>query len=156
MISNPKPVRERFGIRFSIVARRWRRELDASLAAVGLSDATWTPLVHLDETGGGISQKQLASLVGVDASTLVRLVDILEQKAWITRRPDENDGRSRLVYLTEEGRVQVRHIRAQLEQAEKALLEGIGDEELASTLSFIDELDSRLLAAQRLRTGGEQ
>lgn len=156
MTSPRNPTRERFGIRFSIVARRWRRELDAALALAGLSDATWSPLVHLDETGGGISQKHLAGLVGVDASTLVRLIDILEQKGWITRLADVNDGRSRLVHLTDAGREQVRLIRERLELTELALLEGMDDADVATTLKFIDALDERLMAAHRQRTGADQ
>src|SRR3546814_991440 len=73
-------LRSRFGIRFSLLARRWRQVLDAHLATAGLSDATWIPLVHPSETGGGITQKELAALVGIDGSCLVRLLDILCRK----------------------------------------------------------------------------
>src|SRR5690606_36107404 len=95
--------RFRFGIRFSLLARRWRRALDARLAAGGLSDATWVPLVHLQESGGGITQKELAALVGIDGSSLVRVLDILSRQGLVERRLDEADGRARLVYLTPTG-----------------------------------------------------
>ena len=131
-----------------MVARRWRRELDAALANAGLTDATWTPLVHLDETGGGISQKQLAALVGVDASTLVRLLDILERKDFIERRADSHDGRSRLVYLTPQGDAHVRQIRELLLQNEEAMLSDISDSEISNMLDVLERIDARL--AERL------
>lgn len=42
--------RDSFGMLLVGVARRWRSALDASLAEVGLSDATWGPLVHIGRT----------------------------------------------------------------------------------------------------------
>lgn len=156
MTSSFSGAKARFGIRFSIVARRWRREIEAAVARAGLTDATWSPLVHLDETGGGISQKQLAALVGVDASTLVRLLDILETKGLVIRRVDPADARARLVDLTSEGERQVGLIRAQLQQTESALLEGMDEAEVAAALSLIDRLDEKLVAAHALRAGGDQ
>src|SRR3546814_3268371 len=77
--------------------------LNAHLATAGLPDATWIPLVHLSETGGGITQKELAALVGIDGSSLVRLIDILCRKGLVERRADESDGRARLIHLTPAG-----------------------------------------------------
>src|SRR5690554_7415022 len=72
--------RDRFGIRFSMLSRLWRRTIDQQMAAVGLSDISWAPLIHLAESGDGVSQKELASLVGIDGSSLVRLLDTLESR----------------------------------------------------------------------------
>ena len=88
MIAAPITPRSRFGIRFALLARRWRQSLDAHLAEAGLSDATWVPLVHLHESGGGITQKDLAALVGIDSSSLVRLLDILCRQGLAERRVD--------------------------------------------------------------------
>ena len=86
--------RARLGVRFALLARRWRRVLDARLAASGLSDATWVPLVHLEESGGGVTQKELAALVGIEGSSLVRLIDILGRQGLVERRVDTTDGRA--------------------------------------------------------------
>lgn len=149
-------VRTRFGIRFSIVARRWRQEIEAALAQEGLTDATWTPLIHLDESGGGILQKQLAAQVGVDASTMVRLLDILEQKGWIERRADPDDARARRLYLTPSGQQQVAHLRTILQRAEAALLDKLSDRDVAGALAVIDTLDAGLIAARDARKAAEQ
>ena len=144
-MTSPCPTaRSRFGIRFSLIARRWRRELVSALASEGLTDATWAPLVHLDETGGGITQKQLAALVGVDASSLVRLLDILERKGLIERKADAADGRSRRVYLTADGDVQVRKIREHLVRNEEAMLVDISDDDIALMVDMLERIDVRL------------
>ena len=80
MAIDDTPPRFRFGHQFSLLARQWRRAVETRLEQAGLTDATWAPLVHLSASGGGITQKELAALVGIDGSTLVRLLDILSDK----------------------------------------------------------------------------
>ena len=124
----------RFGIAFMQLARQWRRAVDARLAEAGLTDATWSPLVHLDYRPDGVVQKDLAHLVGIDDSSLVRLVDLLEQRQLIERRVDEQDRRAKRIVLTDIGRTAVRDIRKTLHAAEAEMLAGLGDEEIAAML----------------------
>lgn len=143
MISHHFP-RSRFGIVFSLVARRWRRSIEAHLAAAGLTDATWVPLVHLKETGGGITQKELAALVGVDGSSLVRVLDILAREGLIERRRDDADGRARLIYLTPHGEGRVGEIRQELDKAEAVILSELSDSDIASLLVHFETIDRRM------------
>ena len=138
--------RSRFGFRFSLLGRRWRRAMEADLSAAGLTDATWVPLVHLNETGGGITQKELAGLVGVDGSSLVRVLDILEREGLIERRRDESDGRARLIHLTSQGERRVGLIRKELARAEEAVLCDLADEDIARMLDCLDRIDHRMTA----------
>lgn len=144
--------RARFGIRFSLLARRWRRALDAQLAAAGLSDATWLPLVHLQENGDGITQKDLAALVGIDSSSLVRLLDILSRSGLVERRVDPADARARRIHLTGAGRDRVAEIRAELARVEEDLLAGISDAELTAMLGHFAAIDRRLQAKAQEET----
>lgn len=141
-------LRSRFGIRFSLLARRWRRVLDAHLAQAGLTDATWVPLVHLKESGGGITQKELAARVGVDGSTLVRVIDILSRQGLVERRRDETDGRARLIHLTEDGERRVAEIRRELAKGEEAMLADLSDEEVAAMLAQLDRIEARISALE--------
>ena len=145
--------RLRFGFQLVGFARRWRRELDRRLADVGLTDATWAPLIHLHEAGEGNSQKELAALVGIDGSSLVRLLDILAGRGLIERRVEESDRRTRLVFLTPAGREAVEDIRAQLLQAETAMLGDLSDDEISIILKAFDKVDQRL-ATGRDRPAG--
>jgi MarR family transcriptional regulator, transcriptional regulator for hemolysin len=150
MQSNSSSPRSQFGIRFSLLARRWRRALDARLAEAGLSDATWVPLIHLQATGGGVTQKELAALVGIDGSSLVRLLDILCRQELVERRVDENDNRARLIFLTPKGEQRVAEIR--LELAEEDMLVDISDADLAAMLDHFDSIEQRLAANQLRRS----
>ncbi len=134
-----------------MLARRWRRALDERLAEAGLSDATWAPLVHLQVTGGGITQKELAALVGIDGSSLVRLLDILCRQGFAERRVDESDSRARLIYLTESGEQRVAAIRRELAKGEEEMLADISDADIATMLEHFDQIEERLTAMQTRR-----
>ena len=99
------PSRDRLGFLMVTLTRQWRRFVEEQLAVSGLTDATWTPLLHLRAWGDGVTQKELAERVGLDGSSLVRLLDILEGKGWVERRADPADRRSKRIFLTEEGKV---------------------------------------------------
>ncbi|MFG1183753.1 MarR family winged helix-turn-helix transcriptional regulator [Xanthobacter aminoxidans] len=148
MTLDPASPRARFGVRFALLARRWRRTLDARLAEAGLSDATWVPLVHLQESGGGITQKELAALVGIDGSSLVRLLDILSRQGLVERRVDASDGRARLVHLTEAGRARVAEIRRELSKGEAEMLADLSDADIATMLAHFERIEQRLQSLQ--------
>ncbi|MFG1346978.1 MarR family transcriptional regulator [Xanthobacter autotrophicus DSM 431] len=147
MPSAPSPsAAARFGFHLVGLARRWRRHLDEELAAAGLSDATWTPLVHLHAAGGALHQKDLAARVGLDGSSLVRLVDILERQGLVTRLVDAHDRRARQVELTPAGLSAVKVIRRRIVAIERRLLEGIGDAEMETALAVFARIDDRIAA----------
>lgn len=138
----------RFGFVFSRTARRWRRELDLRLAAIDMADATWPPLVHLSLSGGGISQKELAERVGIDGSSLVRLLDILSERGLLERRPDPTDRRSRRLYLTSSGEEAVQRIEAILEQTEAEMLADLSPDDLTQVLNAMDRIERRIAHMQ--------
>jgi len=140
--------RFQFGIRFSLLARRWRRALDIRLARAGLTDATWVPLVHLHQTGGGLTQKELAALVGIDGSSLVRLLDILCRQGLAARRVDERDSRASLVHLTAQGERRVTEIRQELAKGEQEMLADLSDDNITTMLRNFDSIERRLTLMQ--------
>lgn len=138
--------RLRFGFRFVTLARQWRRRIDAELARVGLTDASWTPLIHLAEGGDDISQSELAERVGLDGSSLVRLIDLLEARGLIERRVDPADRRARRIVLTEAGHAEVTRIRARLHAVEAEMLADLDDETLEAMLAAFARIAARAAA----------
>lgn len=136
------------GMRLVGLARRWRQALDARLAAAaGLSDAAWAPLVHLHRLGDGISQTELATAVGLDGSSLVRLLDMLVAQGLIERRAHASDRRVKNVHLTPAGRRTVVNIRKRLTAAEDELLADLDDAGAQAMLQAFDQIEARLTAA---------
>lgn len=114
-----------FGYTLMSLGRQWRRVVHLRLAELGLTDATWAPLFHLHAAGQGISLKALAQRVGLDSSTLVRVVDLLENRGLVRRETDAHDRRSKLLQVTESGNAAVADVRAKLVQVEGRLLDGV-------------------------------
>ena len=100
------PSTEPFDFAFSVarIARRLRQAVDAELRVLGLTEATWRPLVHVRRLGDGVRQKELAASLSIEGPSLVRLLDNLERRGLIERREDETDRRARGIHLTRAGR----------------------------------------------------
>lgn len=144
MFTTQDTPRSRFGVSFVLLARRWRRALDHRLAEIGLTDATWAPLIHLQDSGDGISQKDLAALLGIDGSSLVRLLDILAARGLLERRTDKTDRRAKLIFLTDAGRDAVVDIRRLLLKSEAEMLTDLSDDEITLMLGLFTKIDQRL------------
>ena len=137
-------LRTRFGFRFVTLARVWRRAVDLELVASGLTDATWTPLIHLSESGDAITQKELARRVGIDGSTLVRLVDLLSEAGLLERKPDPADRRAKRVVLTEAGHAEVSRIRARIAEAEEQFLADLDEDTIATMTRAFALIEQRV------------
>ena len=137
-----------FGHMLMGVSRAWRSVLEVRLAELGLTDATWVPLFHLDAANAPLTLKQLAQRVGLDSSTLVRVVDLLEARGWAVRATDAQDRRSKSLILTPEGLHVVADVRAKLHQVESQLLDGMDAQTVAALRDGMQQLQQRLQQMQ--------
>lgn len=137
-----------FGHMLMGVSRSWRNVLDVRLVELGLTDATWVPLFHLHDAGEPLTLKQLAQRVGLDSSTLVRVVDLLESRGWAVRETDVHDRRSKSLSLTAEGLCVVADVHAKLHQVESQLLEGMDASTVEALRHGIQQLHERLVSIQ--------
>jgi DNA-binding MarR family transcriptional regulator len=83
-------------------AERLRQNWAAHAAAVGLSPAQVTALLTL-VPGEAVPMRSLAARLDYDASNLSVLVDRLERRGAVERRPDPGDRRVKALVLTTEG-----------------------------------------------------
>ncbi len=93
-----------FGFLVARIARRMRQAVDAEMRLIGLTEATWRPLMYVRSLGDGVRQKELATAMSIEGPSLVRLLDNLERRGFIARREDESDRRARGIHLTKSGR----------------------------------------------------
>ena len=85
--------------------RQWRRITDQALVASNISEATAAPLIWIGRLGGGVRQITLASYVGIEGPSLVRLRDQLEAAELVIRKEDSSDRRAKTFFrLTERGK----------------------------------------------------
>ena len=80
------------------VARLIRVEADKRARAHGMTRAQWVILVRV-ESHPGLSQKELAEMMEVEPITVARLIDRMERRGLVERRPDPKDRRVWRVHL---------------------------------------------------------
>ena len=66
----------------------------------GLSGGQWRIIAALAYQSG-LSQREIADMVSLDSSTLVPVIDKLEQNGFVIRKPDPKDRRNNRIFLTE-------------------------------------------------------
>ena len=79
------------------------RATNAALTEEGLRVRQYSVLTLACDTAGGLSQRRLAAMLGLDPSQVVALVDELVDAGLVERRPDPSDRRTRLVVATPAG-----------------------------------------------------
>ncbi len=88
----------------------------------------------------GRSQREVADAIGLPASRIVSLVDRLEAKAWIERRPSAHDRRTNALHLTPKGRVALRRIMNVSAEHEATITAGLAADELAQLIKLLDKV----------------
>jgi DNA-binding MarR family transcriptional regulator len=86
------------------------------------------------------SQQQVAGRLGVDRTTMVGLIDALEAKGLVARRPDAADRRRNVIELTATGRRTLRRATRASDQAERRLLAGLDPAEAAQLRDLLSRI----------------
>ena len=99
---------------------------------VELTPEQWAVLVRLWERDGR-TQNDLSEKTFRDKPTMSRMIDALERRGLVERRDDEDDGRTRLVHLTPDGRALKRKLVPVVEKIVSRMLAGVSAADLAAT-----------------------
>jgi len=95
---------------------------------LGLTSSQWKVILAL-KFFNGISQKELAGKIYVDGSTLVPVIDKMENGGLVERKPDPNDRRNNLIFLTKKSESIIDSIIDILLQLRKEFYKGISQKE---------------------------
>jgi DNA-binding MarR family transcriptional regulator len=94
------------------------------LESIGLTPALFALLNVIGAREGAI-QQELGSAIGIDRSTMVLLIDRLEEAGLANRRPSVTDRRAREIAITPKGRRLLGRAREMLTQSETEVLAGL-------------------------------
>jgi MarR family transcriptional regulator, organic hydroperoxide resistance regulator len=96
---------ESYGYLINLAAQRLKYELHQTFQAQGydITPEQWAVLNRLWEQDG-LSQVELAERTFKDKPGTTRILNLLEKKRIVVRRPDESDGRVLRVLLTKAGK----------------------------------------------------
>jgi MarR family transcriptional regulator for hemolysin len=88
----------------------------------------------------GMTQKELAESIAVEAPTLVPIIDRMEQEGLLERRQDRDDRRNNRIYLTAKSRSLSNEIDASLERVRKAAYRGIPKQDIETLKQALDSI----------------
>ena len=139
MVVDMQQVKPTLGFLVHDVARLMRRRFEQHARDMGLTRSQWQALAYL-APNEGIPQAALADLLEIEPITLVRILDKLEARRLIERRPHQSDRRCKLLYLTEAAHPLLAEIRLLGEKTRNEGLAGLSAlerETLYQNLSLI-------------------
>ncbi len=140
------------------VARLTRTRFDQAARAFGMTRAQWIILARLDRQPG-ISQNELATICEVEPITVARLVDRLEARGMVERRPDPSDRRVRRLHLLPASTPILAEIARHKKSIHADLTDGITGTTLSTMLDGLLQMKTKLTAEPandaRLAAAGE-
>ena len=147
-----KDARARFAPLVANVAREWRRAVDARLQVYGLTEATWLPLLRIARSEAPMRQNELAASLSLDGSSVVRLLDALENSGLVERCEDRADRRAKSLVLTPRGRRTVDQVERVSQDIRDLVLGEAPDEDLARSLRLLETVRDRLASLGEARS----
>lgn len=88
-------------------------------------------LLNIDVENGTPATK-IAPLMGMEARSLTRMLKTMEDKKWIYREKDPEDGRSVRIFLTDQGKEKREFSRKAVKEFNYKIRQMISDEKLAA------------------------
>jgi MarR family transcriptional regulator for hemolysin len=110
------------------VARLLRKRFEQRAKGFGLTRSHWQTLAYL-ANNEGIHQAGLAEILDIEPITLVRILDRMAERGQIERRQHPTDRRIWLLYLSEEARPLLAHMRNLGDEIRGEALNGLSQED---------------------------
>lgn len=134
---------EKFVEALHTTSHNWGIALDRRLRPLGFSRSKWLILLHLSREDGMI-HSALAERIGIEAATLVRLIDKMEIEGIVIRNTSETDRRIKHLHLTPAGIETAKRVKAQAIDLRKKLLSEIDPQQLEITLNTLSLIRKKL------------
>ena len=135
------------------VARLMRVEADKRARQHGMTRAQWAILIWL-ERQPGISQKELSEILEVEPITVARLIDRLEARGMVERRPDPRDRRIWRLHLLAPAREVIHEIDDHRADMTRIVTEGINEKDLETMTEALLRMKSTLTQDMRAKSHG--
>ena len=104
-----------------------------------LTPVQYASLVAI-RTHPGIDATRLSAVIAFDRSTLGSVIERLEAKAYIERRPSAGDKRTKLLYMTKAGSALLREIMPAVERAQARMLQPLKPADRKTLLALLTQL----------------
>jgi len=130
------------------LARAVRTEADRRARCHAMTRAQWMILAWLNRTPG-LSQRELAEILEVEPITAGRLIDRLESRDLVERRPDPDDRRVWRLHLREPAAALLETLSVQRAEMLAIVTDGIASEALDTAIAVLAQMKANLAASRR-------
>jgi DNA-binding MarR family transcriptional regulator len=104
-----------------------------------LTPVQYAALVAI-RTHPGIDATRLSAVIAFDRSTLGSVIERLESKAWVERKPSREDRRVKLLYLTKAGEMLLRSIMPSVDRAQARMLQPLKPADRKTLMALMTQL----------------
>lgn len=125
-------------------AASWRNLLDNRLKPLGLSQAKWRAIFCLSRADSPLTQTQLAKQLGLEAPTVVGLIDRLAKEEWVFRQEDKQDRRSKVIHLTEKAKLTFDQMKNTANELSAEILAPLTEKELKACVSMLQKIKKQI------------
>lgn len=124
---------------------QWVAALRRAFLAAGydLTPEQWGVLVRIRENEG-MNQSRLGEKAFKDRHNITRIIDLLEGRGFIERRPDDTDRRACRLYLTKSGRAVQEALTSVVLSNYGSALKGLASEDLLTMRRILEHVVSNL------------
>lgn len=143
-----------FGFLLREVSRRYALRFEQHAQAVSMKLQPCKALVYL-QRNEGVSQTKLAELSSIEPMAMVRILDQMESEGLVERKPDPNDRRARLLYLTAKSKPTLDEIWRISDLTRGETFAGISKSERDIFLNVLERLHNNLNELQQPTTAGQ-
>ena len=112
----------------------------ASMAELAITPGQAGVLI-LIESNPGISQAALARALLLERATLGETINNLQDKHWVERRKSPNDARSHALYLSAEGRKNMKKLHPDISRHEQNVSDNLSTKECAELLRLLSKFN---------------
>jgi DNA-binding MarR family transcriptional regulator len=92
----------------------------------------------------GIPSTQIGPKMGIESTSLSRILNVLEEQGMIERNSDIRDKRKSIVFLTSIGKKQRDKSRTEVIQMNQMIREGVGEKKIQSCLNILEQINKIL------------
>lgn len=133
-----------FGFLVHDVARLMRKAYDKKVKSLGLTRSQWWLLAFVFRQQG-LTQSDLADVLDIGKVALSELLNRVEAKGWIERRPDASDKRVKRVYLTGDVEPILEAMQERARELQKGILSELSPERLDAMIDDLQRIKASLL-----------
>lgn len=124
--------------------RLHRSAIERQVGEMGLHRSQHRLLIHLSRSQKALSQAELARLLEVSPPAVTATLKRLEAEGYIKRECSKEDGRNNVTRITDKGRAVLDDTRSRFSAVDRAMLQGLGDEEIEMFCSLTDRMYQNL------------